>query len=469
MTHGQVRVRVFAWAAVLLAAGGGAAILQRRGDTQAPPAVGAPPAATDGARTPAAASAAAQRPSPFPDRVILTWCGDPASTQAVTWRTEVSARPARAQIAEADAGPGFVKHAATRHAETRFLESDLGPAQYHTARFDGLLPSTRYAYRVGDGEHWSEWFQFRTAAARPAPFSFIYFGDAQNDLKSLWSRVIREAFSDAPRASFIVHAGDLINTATRDEEWGEWHRAGGWVNGMIPSVPTPGNHEYSRPAGSTGPRSLSRHWRPQFALPENGPPGLEETVYSFDYQGLRVISLNSNERQAEQVEWLESRLADNPNPWTVVTFHHPLYASARGRDNAELRRLWEPVFRRHRVDLVLQGHDHTYARSNLNTGAGGRDAMAGTVYVVSVSGPKMYNLNRESWMRRAAEDTQLYQIITIDGDELRYEARTAVGDLYDAFDLRKRPGRINRMTERVPDAPERLRKLQQVSPARAGG
>ena len=41
-------------------------------------------------------------------------------------------------------------------------------------------------------------------------------------------------------------------------------------------------------------------------------------------------------------------------------------------------------------------------------------------------------------MQRSAEDTQLYQIITIDGDRLRYEARTAVGDLYDAFELQKR-------------------------------
>ena len=57
---------------------------------------------------------------------------------------------------------------------------------------------------------------------------------------------------------------------------------------MIPSVPTPGNHEYAAPTWSLagvevkaeGPspkkdtrRVLSRHWRPQFTLPENGPPG----------------------------------------------------------------------------------------------------------------------------------------------------------------------------------------------------
>jgi 3',5'-cyclic AMP phosphodiesterase CpdA len=272
----------------------------------------------------------------------------------------------------------------------------------------------------------------------------------------MWSRVIREAFSDLPKARFILHAGDLINRANRDAEWSEWFNAGGWVNAMVPSIPSPGNHEYEASGGSR--RQLSRHWRPQFALPTHGPAGLEETTYFIDYQGVRIISLNSNERQAEQVGWLEERLRQNPNRWTVITFHHPIYASAKGRDNAELRRLWQPLFARYGVDLVLQGHDHTYARSNLRTGLNQREANSGTVYVVSVSGPKMYAVERAPWMQRTAEDTQLYQLITIDGDRLRYEARTATGELYDAFELRKQQGRPNRLIERVPKSvPERRR------------
>ena len=49
--------------------------------------------------------------------------------------------------------------------------------------------------------NWSEWVHARTASDKPEPFSFIYFGDAQNDVKSLWSRVIRGAYSDAPKAA----------------------------------------------------------------------------------------------------------------------------------------------------------------------------------------------------------------------------------------------------------------------------
>jgi hypothetical protein len=60
-------------------------------------------------------------------------------------------------------------------------------------------------------------------------------------------------------------------------------------------------------------------------------------------------------------------------------------------------------------------------------------------------------------MRRVAEDTQLYQVITIDGDTLRFEARTAMGSLYDAFQLKKRPGEINELIEFDPELDTRRR------------
>lgn len=495
-------------------------------------------------------------PSPMPERVILTWRDDAATTQSVTWRTDTSVGRAYAEIALANAN-GRALRPERVEAVTRPFTSDLNTAHYHSVTFTGLEPETLYTYRVGDGVNWSEYFHFRTASRRAKPFSFIYFGDAQNELKTHWSRVFREAFRDAPDAAFTLHAGDLINEDAWDAEWGEWHRAPAWVNGTVPVIATPGNHEYFRDnpgpeekrlwnrreggsveihleveelptddgptfrlrardgAGRTGtlvyadagdrilsvdkgiealtgfsadelvgteidkaPLSdrrqdpgvpaVSRHWRHQFEFPVQGvPAGLEETCYFVDYQGVRIISLDSNQKQAEQVDWLREVLADNPNRWTIVTFHHPLFSPARDRDNAELRALWKPVFDAHRVDLVLNGHDHTYARTgvldaplsgtNVPTGyQQAYDPAIGTVYVVSVSGPKMYPVTKGNFAKRMAEDTQLYQIISVDGDELRFEARTATGDLYDAFTLRKRDNAPNRLIEVLPPENRRI-------------
>ncbi len=197
--------------------------------------------------------AEAHRPTGIPDRIIRTFAGDPARSIAVTWRTDGGVEKAVAQVAPADAGPKFAARAETIDATSTTLETDLGAARYHSVVFGDLAPSVTYAYRVGDGVNWSEWVHARTASDKAEPFTFLYFGDAQNDLKSLWSRVIRGAFSDASKARFIVHAGDLVNRANRDAEWGEWFGAGGWVNAMIPSVPSPGNHEYERPKARPGP------------------------------------------------------------------------------------------------------------------------------------------------------------------------------------------------------------------------
>ena len=187
---------------------------------------------------------------------------------------------------------------------------------------------------------------------------------------------------------------------------------------------------------------------------------------------MRIVSLNSNEKQVEQAAWLDTVLAENPGRWSILTFHHPIYSSAKSRDNVKLRAAWQPVIDKHQVDLVLQGHDHTYARSGLTTAATiaaaeknaatnvPRRQAGGTIYVVSVSGPKMYDLGRPVRIefQRVAEDTQLFQVITIDGDELRYVARTATSQLYDAFTLKKRDGQPNELIEQVPDTPQRVRK-----------
>ncbi|MDZ7640040.1 MAG: fibronectin type III domain-containing protein [Bryobacterales bacterium] len=231
----------------------------------------------------------------MPDRIMLGWTADPATTMSVNWRTSLDVSKPRAEIAEAGDGPDFSKQAKDVEAESQTLKTDINEAAFHTARFTGLKPDTLYAYRVGDGRNWSEWNQFRTASAAPDPLTFIYVGDAQNDIYAYWSRVIRQAYSTAPDARFILHAGDLVNNRDRDNQWGEWFYGAGWINSKVALFPVPGNHEYG--SGPSGDREVSAHWRPQFALPENGPAGLEETSFYMDIQGVRMIGLNSNAKQ----------------------------------------------------------------------------------------------------------------------------------------------------------------------------
>jgi len=408
-------------------------------------------------------------PTPYPDRIILTFAGDPASTQAVTWRTDASVRTPVAEIAVAGASPALHLQARQVAGETVPFETENGLGHHHSVTFTGLRPNTLYAYRVGGGGAWSEWFQFRTANNAFAPFSFLYFGDAQNAVKSHYSRTIRQAALDLPEARLMVHAGDLVNQrdGVYDDEWGEWFEAGGWLHGMIPSLPAAGNHEYIDEIDDLGGsrRVLSPHWPVHFTFPGNGPEGLSETVYSVDFQGVRFIALNSVEavyddapdRVRDQALWLESLLRENPNRWTVVTFHHPVFSVAEGRDNPALQEHWRPLFEEYGVDLVLQGHDHAYGRgANVEDGVMTWDGSSGTLYVVSVAGPKMYFAADSALetMDRVGEDAQLYQTIRVEWDRLLYESRTVTGELYDAFELVRSPEGVNRLVDLRPATPE---------------
>ncbi|MBB4799265.1 hypothetical protein HNP32_003021 [Brevundimonas bullata] len=388
-------------------------------------------------------------PTEQPERIILNLTADPAHEMAVTWRTAPGA-VGLVEYAEAQDGPDFIQQAVrvsavTDDATIAVREAAEFRAAYHSTVLKGLKPETVYAYRVGDGARWSEWLQFRTAATTAEPFTFLYMGDMQNNILSEASRTMRMAFRKAGDAAFVIHAGDLINRHDSDNEWGEWFAAGGFLYAQTPQMPTPGNHEYGR-----GP-VLNPQWRRQYTLPETGPAGVEklkETAWTVDYQGLRLISVDAplfhgdEAMRGEMVRWLDGLLANNPNRWTALFLHFPLFSIDPDRDNSRVRDALKPLIDKYGVDLVLQAHDHGYARGAIGTGpmlnAGpARPSDHGSTYVVSVAGPKMYPVADLGWASRSASRTQTFQTLDVSPDAVVYRAFTATGRELDAFRLTK--------------------------------
>ena len=388
--------------------------------------------------------------SPDPDRIFLSFCGDPATSRAVTWRTDPGVETATAQIAPATADPKFSDAAITLKANTEKVELNLHPGNaqgtvhYHSVVFNDLQPDTLYAYRVGSEENWSEWIQFRTANKAPEPFSFVYFGDAQNDNLSKWSRVIRMSYQIAPDAMFSIHAGDMVNSAHLDLEWAEWFKAGGWIHSHRTGIPVAGNHEYRPIPGFEDDRVISMTWRPQFTLPEEPalPDLLQESVYTIDYQGVRIIVLNCLAELEAQAEYLRKQLSRPGAKWTILTSHFSMFSPRKGRPEYKSTKLWLPIIEEFGVDLVLQGHDHAYARGHQPIRETSEESSNSfqTMYVTSVSGPKQYAVSRESLADFGSKDYQLdavgeqkqfFQVIEVDGYTLTYTAYTATGEIFD--------------------------------------
>ena len=105
------------------------------------------------------------------------------------------------------------------------------------------------------------------------------------------------------------------------------------------------------------------------------------------------------------------------------------------------------------IDLVLTGHRHTYQRA-----AYGKDVArwgvgaphdVKTIFVVTASSTKRGETKTEGWdkygedqggdfkLDRHADNTPIFAVFDVTSDELSYRAIDAVGEVYDAFTLRK--------------------------------
>ena len=398
------------------------------------------------------------QPTNRPNRIILSWSADCATTQSVTWRTSENINESFAELAEASDFQRFIDRYALRDPEfpesknsfvaiQESVESSDLKYHSHSVTFTDLKPETVYCYRVGQRDTWSEWFTFKTGSQDEKPFSFIYFGDAQNGLDTVYPQLVRKAFLSQPDAAFAVFCGDLVDVSD-ETSWDKWFSALGFLAASYRIMPVPGNHEYTR--NDAEGYVLSKIWHPMFTLPENGPESMKESCYTFVYNGVRMIGLDSTKgvrEGSELTQWLENVLNNNKSRWTVVYFHHPVYSPAIRRNEVAWRRMIKPLLDKHRVDLVLQGHDHIYARTGLHTphvdvvdlkNTTELDPDSRTVYVTSVAGAKMYELDEKPFFVKTLTNTQLFQIIHIDGNTLTLTAKTVMGDVIDSFILEKK-------------------------------
>jgi hypothetical protein len=374
-----------------------------------------------------------------PDQVVLTWSGDPRTTQAIQWRTGRKVKKgwvAFGRKAETTGRPPWkwkrVK-GVSRELEDRMLFNDP-VVRRHAVELEGLESDTTYVYCVGDGSRrgWTEPAEFRTAPSGTEPFSFIYMGDAQNGLDR-WGTLVRNAYRERPDAAFYVMAGDLVNRGNERDDWDDFFHNAAGIYDRRPLVPVLGNHECQggRP----------RLYLEQFRLPGNGPAGMETgRAYSFEYGNALFVILDSNLDPEGQTDWLGARLAGSEATWKFVVYHHPAYSSAPNRDNVKLREAWGPVFDRHHVDLALQGHDHAYLRTYpMKDQQRVGSPKDGTIYIVSVSGTKMYSQDPRDYTEFGMTNVSTYQVldIQISGDRLVYRAYDLDGKLRDELVIEK--------------------------------
>lgn len=389
-----------------------------------------------------------------PDQVAIAFGSDPAHELVWTWRTSATVastairvarlpKEVKDRTANPDETPGelvrVVRGRSTLIEVANLLNDPV--IRRHRVAVAGLEPDTVYRYSLGDGSvhRWGPWRTVKTAPDTARGVRFLYLGDAQTGLEG-WGRLLKAAYRRHPETDFLVLAGDLVDRGNERTNWDHFFLRADGVFDRVPLMPCVGNHEYL----DMGPRL----YRAFFELPGNGPPGIDPgLVYHFECGDTCFAVLDSTMAVCDPVEarrqanWLDTTLRNSKAAWKIVVFHHPVYPSHPWRDTPALREHWVPVFDKHHVALVLQGHDHAYLRTYPMRGHR-RVASPGegTTYVIAVSGDKFVDQADRDYIEVGKSGLSTYQTIEVDApsNRLTYRAWTENGKLIDEMLMEKR-------------------------------
>ncbi|MGW5352118.1 fibronectin type III domain-containing protein [Streptomyces sp. NPDC004031] len=248
------------------------------------------------------------------------------------------------------------------------------------ATITGLKEKTAYSYRVGGESGWSATYAFTTQDFE-GDYDFLFFGDPQIGSSgdtakdgAGWKDTLDVALAANPDAELLVSGGDQVESANTESQWDAFLAPDKLR--QYPWAATIGNHD-------VGGKAYEQH----FATPNtdnsgayysNGNPASNTSGgdYWYIYKDVLFIDLNSNSYATSQggggdaahIAYVTDVIDKHGSEakWKVLTYHHSIYSPAdhaKDSDNKARRVDFPTTFSKLGVDLVLQGHDHSYSRS----------------------------------------------------------------------------------------------------------
>lgn len=234
------------------------------------------------------------------------------------------------------------------------------------AKVNGLLPNTIYCYTLAGEGSLTTRTGFRTApsAENAGGVRFLAFGDSGGGGSDQYA--LAAHMREFPY-ELLIHTGDVAygsGTTVQFEDnvfhvYKELFR-------NVAFFPVAGNHDYDTMNAAP--------FASVFALPGTSRGKL---YYGYDWGQVHFAALDTEADYAKQVAWLDDDLGHTNAPWKVLYMHRPPYSSGEHGSDTSLRALLAPVLAKHKVQLVLAGHDHDYERTTPQNG---------TVFVVTGGG-----------------------------------------------------------------------------------
>ena len=305
--------------------------------------------------------------------------------------------------------------------------SDNKAAYVCGAVAEDLQEATTYYYRVGDGEHWSSVQSFTTGYQNTG-IQALVLGDLQESNNTNLEGILGQV--DIANFDLTIQTGDLVDNGGSYALWNN-------TFSMLEELPTGrlfaiGNHEQS---GSLDPNALIYNQ-------EGG-----SSYYSAQYGNVFVATIAYNSFSQQVLEQLKADAKASQATWKILVTHQPPYYTNKvaGMD-ASTQQAIAQAAQEAGIDVVLSGHDHSYARTEpLYNGE--VDQEKGITYFICGSlGEKSYGVTNtpEFHFAKATNDYQaLYTTLSTTADTLTiqvYDYNNGSPEQIDSFTKTKDNG-----------------------------
>ena len=232
-----------------------------------------------------------------------------------------------------------------------------------------------YSYRIYDtrAKMGSAPYQFTARDPQAEKFTFVHLSDSQvydytYQAGIPLNTVLEQLAARETPPAFLLHTGDFVHYGSVENMWRNMLNFSVDILSGIPFATVAGNHEMVGYGG--GQYDVLKHFDAK--MPQQDCT--KGYYYSFDYGNVRFIQISTNDVTADyelsqgQYDWLVEQLETNDKKWTIVGMHHGMYSVGEWGNNkpivhitTALRNQLSDLFAQYGVDLVLQGHDHTYS------------------------------------------------------------------------------------------------------------
>ena len=254
--------------------------------------------------------------------------------------------------------------------------SEYGDDHQHKYTISGLAPGGKYYYRVilGAEEHVGTFVA--ALAADVTSLKFLAHGDTRSyseDHDRVDAGMVAAFEADAGYQTMTLLSGDWVGSGTSEDDWDEEffgdevYSNSLYIQANLPFNGCIGNHE------ALGPTLYDKYWP---------YPYVDGYYWAFEYGPALFLVIDQYDTtlttNSAQLKWIENQLSTTDKEWKFLQFHAPGYSAGGGhRDDKVVQKLIQPLCEQYGVDIVFAGHNHYYARCEVNgiqhitTGGGG--------------------------------------------------------------------------------------------------